>query len=212
MTTARWNQYVAIYTQLAQRYAGEGVIYEMYNEPLSCNLATYKTQMERTIDAIRTYDPNALVIVQAVGTGDWDTQNLSFVTSGYSINRSNVIYCAHIYSWQMTSYEYSAIRSKLGSGYYNLYAKQVLDAGYPVVFTEFGCGGNGVNNALNPMNDWSATWLRNYMAVCDTDGYSGYTAWRWCTSSYDNPWNLLADWYGNPTTYGSVIKNYYLSQ
>ena len=112
----------------------------------------------------------------------------------------------------MTSYEYSAIRSKLGSGYYNLYAKQVLDAGFPVVFTEFGCGGNGVDYGLHSMNDWSATWLNNYMTVCDTDGYSGYTAWRWCTSSYDNPWNLLADWYGNPTTYGSVIKNYYLSQ
>ena len=203
-----WNDYIKIYSMLAQRYADRGVIYEMINEPLYCNLATYQTQMEATVDAIRTYDANAIVIVQAVGTADWDTQNLQFIQS-YPIRRSNIVYTAHIYSWQITSNTESAIRGKLSSGYYNLYAAQAIASGYPVIFTEFGCGGNGVDYEVHSMNSWSDTWLNNFMSVCDKDGYSGYTAWRWCTSSYDEPWNLLADWNGNPSTYGHVIKEYF---
>jgi aryl-phospho-beta-D-glucosidase BglC (GH1 family) len=204
-----WTDYQNVYKMLAQRYTGKDVIYEMYNEPLNCDLATYQTQMEATIDIIRTYDADAVVIVQAVGTGSWDTQNLQFVQN-YPIRRSNIVYCVHIYAWQITSNTASAIRSKLSSGYYNLYAAQTLASGYPVIFTEFGCGGNGQDNNEHQMNDWSATWLNNFMAVCDSDGYSGYTAWRWSTSNYDSLYYLLADWNGNPTTYGTVIRNYYM--
>jgi len=83
-----WNDYISVYTQLAQRYAGKGVIYEMWNEPLYCSLSTYQTQMQATVDAIRTYDSNAIVIVQAVGTGDWDTQSLHFVQTNQSTDQT----------------------------------------------------------------------------------------------------------------------------
>ena len=74
-----WADYIKVYKLLAQRYADRGVIYEMYNEPLYCSWSTYKTEMEATIDTIRTYDANAVVVVQAVGSGDRETQSLQFV-------------------------------------------------------------------------------------------------------------------------------------
>ncbi len=204
-----WTDYINVYKLLAQRYAGKGVIYEMWNEPLYCSLSTYQTQIQATVDTIRTYDPNAIIIVQAVGTGDWQTQNLRFVQTN-PINRPNIVYCMHQYANQVNDNSQSMIRWKFGSnGAYTAYADWVLSHGYPVICTEFGCGGNGRDYEAHPMNDWSATWLNNFMTVCDTDGYSGYTAWRWCTSNYDTPWNLLSNWSGAPTTYGTTIKNYY---
>ena len=206
-----WNDYTSVYRQLAQRYANRGVLYEMWNEPLYCNLNTYQTQIQTTVDAIRTYDPSAIIIVQAVGTGDWNTQSLKFVQTN-SINRPNIVYCVHQYAWQTTDNSQSAIKAKLGcNGAYTAYADWVLAHGYPVIATEFGIGGNGRDYDVHPMNSWSATWLNNFMIVCDKDGYSGYTAWRWCTSSYDVPWYLLTDWKGTPTTYGTTLKTYYLT-
>jgi len=210
-----WADYQNVYKLLAQRYAGKGVIYEMYNEPLFCNLATYKAQMEATIDVIHTYDPSAIVVVQAAGSGDWETLSLQFLQSS-PINRANVLYSVHVYAAQSGSTE-SAIRAKLGSGAYNCYSDWALAHGYAVMSTEFGGGGNGVSNGQSHLwsesgvTAFSTAWLNSFMTVFDADGYSGYTAWRWCTSGQDNIWNLLADWNGNPTTYGTVIRNYYLA-
>jgi aryl-phospho-beta-D-glucosidase BglC (GH1 family) len=210
-----WTDYQNVYKILAQRYAGRGVIYEMYNEPLFANLATYKTQMEATIDTIRTYDPTAIVVVQAVGSGNWDTMSLRFLQSN-PINRANVLYSVHVYAAQCGSSQ-SAIRAKLGSGTYNCYADWALAHGYAVMSTEFGGGGNGKANGQSHLwsesgvTVFSTAWLNSFMTVFDADGYSGYTAWRWCTSGQDNIWNLLSDWNGNPTTYGKVVRNYYLT-
>jgi hypothetical protein len=201
-----WADYTSVYSQLAQRYAGKGVMYELYNEPLYCNLATYKVQNEAAIDAIRAYDSQAIVIVQAVGSGDWDTLSLQFVQS-YAINRSNIVYCGHLYAQGKTDNSYAGIRYSLGSnGAYSLYADWVK-ARYPVIFTEFGPDWSTTGNP----NAFVTTWINNFMAVSDADGYSGYTAWRWSTSAYDNADMLIADWNGTPTPYGNIIKNYYSS-
>jgi hypothetical protein len=210
-----WADYVEVYNRLAQRYTGKNVLYELYNEPLYCNLATYKAQNEAATDAIRTHDPNAIVIVQAVSSGDWIDQSLAF-TQSYAINRSNIVYCVHTYSHQTHDTSQSAIRAKLtGSGNYNLYATECLAAGHPVIVTEFAGGGNGVDYVMHSWSEsgvtaFSTAWLNNFMAVATADGYCGFTAWRWCTSAYDYAC-LLTNWSGNETTYGSVIKTYYLT-
>jgi hypothetical protein len=71
--------------------------------------------------------------------------------------------------------------------------------------TEFGGGYN--NDANYAWNSWQATWLQNFMAVLDADGYSGYTAWRWANAGWTCE-HLLADWNGNPSDYGKIVQEF----
>lgn len=81
-----------------------------------------------------------------------------------------------------------------------------MDHCYPVVITEFGPD----SSTIGEPSAFVITWINNFMTVVDADGYSSYTAWRWTALAYDNSNMLLADWNGNPTTYGTIIKKYYL--
>jgi endoglucanase len=205
-----WADFISVYTQLAQRYAGKNVIYELWNEPLYCPLATYQTQMETAVDVIRTYDANAIVIVQAVSTGDWDGWNLEFVQT-HPISKPNIVYCHHHYAYYGTYGDPSpsAIQYLLGSnGAYTMYADWVIANGYPVIFTEIGPNGAPDEPAFNSQH---AAWLNGFMSTTDALGYSGYTAWRWATPQYVGNDALLADWNGSPTTYGQVLRDYYLT-
>jgi aryl-phospho-beta-D-glucosidase BglC (GH1 family) len=211
-----WADFVNVYSLLAQRYAGNNVIYELYNEPLACPLATYKTYMEAAVDAIRTHDPNALVVVQAVSTGDWDTQNLQFVQT-HAINRSNIVYCFHLYANQSPGNTQSAIRAMLDNGgSYTRYADLAISLGYPVIVTEFGGGGNGVDSDWHVRTEpgvesYSNTWLYNFMLTCDEDGLSGYTFWRFCTAQVEPESDWLSNWSGSVTSYGATCRDYYLA-
>ncbi|MFX0008364.1 MAG: glycoside hydrolase family 5 protein [Candidatus Hermodarchaeota archaeon] len=204
-----WTDFLNVYSLLAQRYAGKNVIYELWNEPLYCPLDTYKTYMEAAVDAIRTYDANAIVIVEAVSTGGWETWNLQFVKT-HHINRPNIVYCVHQYGSYDGVFKDSSpsgILNSLGSnGAYTCYADWVLANGYPVIITEFGISGVGTT----PVSSQHVTWLNNFMSTVDDAGYCGYTAWRWATPDLVGVDALLADWYGNPTTFGQVIRDYYV--
>jgi aryl-phospho-beta-D-glucosidase BglC (GH1 family) len=210
-----WQAYVNIFKQYAQRYATKShIIYESAEEGLYCPLATWQTQMRAMIDGIRQYDSDAVCAVGAVSPADWDQQNFAFEQT-YPINRPNVIYTFDEYGYHYTDNSQATIRDRLsGFGNYHWGADWMLANGRCVVVAEFGGGGpwheGGAYN--DPFTDWTATWLNNFMTVLDTDGYSGFSAWRWTADP--NTWTcgkLLNDWNGNPSPYGSVIRAYYLA-
>jgi hypothetical protein len=176
------------------------VLYELINEPLYVPLSTYQTEMRAAIDAIRTHNSNAICLVPEVGASDWDTASLQFEQS-YPISRSNIVYVVHDYGYHFTDNSQSTIRWKLGSnGAYCHYADWMLANGRCVITTEFGGGYN--NDPYVAWNSWQATWIQNFMAVMNADGYSGYTAWRWTTGAMA----LLVDYNGNPSAYGTVLQ------
>jgi hypothetical protein len=206
-----WTQWVNLWDQYATRYASyQNVMYELINEPLYVSRSDYQTHMRAAIDQIRTHNANAICVVQESGYSDWDTCDFQFEQTN-PINRANVLYSLHLYSYHMVDNSQSAIRTKLGSnGAYTHYADWMLANGRCVISTEFGDQGTGQDYQIH-YNDWAACasfstpWLNNFMTVFDTDGYSGYTCETWDT------YTLLSDWNGNPNGFGTVIKTYYLS-
>jgi len=198
-----WNDWFNWWTTLATRYKGKGVIYDLMNEPLHWNLADHQAKMRQCIDNIRAIDPDAVCMVEEVGSGGWDTMNFLFEQS-YPISRSNVIYSCHFYGYHFSDNSQSAIRQRLGnSGAYAKYANWMLTNGRCVQIGEFGGGYNNDPNAA--WSSWQATFLQNAMTVLNADGYSGYTAWRWVNFGWSCE-KLLADWNGNPTPYGTVLQ------
>ena len=190
---------VTTITRIAQRYAAYNhIIYEPASEALNIPHSTYQSMIQRSIDAIRTYRPDAIISVAAESPSDWDAFGFGF-QQNYPINRPNIIFAFDPYGFQ--SYpdnSQSGIRS-LFSWYGSNW---ILSHGFPVILSEF--GGNDA-----PYDSWSQTWATNCMTVCDTDGYSGYSAWRWITASEETSWNLITDWNGNLSPWGNTIKTYY---
>jgi len=205
-----WASWIAMWQQYATRYKDKtNILYELMSEPIDCDYATYQTQTRACIDAIRAIDPDCVIFVHAVDATTAYDCTFAFESS-YPISRPNIVYTYHVYSFNMAGNTKSAIQNRIA----HTEAYTLLSSGKCVMPTEFGPGGNGAENNWEPVpwtGSYDETWLNNYMDVMEADGFAGYAAWRWCTSTYDTTFNLLADWNGNPTAYGQVIRNYLLA-
>jgi len=196
-----WSYWLSIANTISSRYKNyNNIIYEPLSEGLYCSYSDYQTHMQNVIDTIRANAPNAIINVQAESSGDWPC-TFAFEQSN-PINRSNIIFSCDPYGFfTYPNNSPSAIASSLSTiGTYWLESN-----GYCVFFSEFG------PQDTNPYSSWDTTWLNNFMALCDSNGYSGYTAFRWCTSASDSAYYLLADWNGDLSTYGTTVSTYYLA-
>jgi hypothetical protein len=196
-----WTEWLSIADTISYRYRNYNhIIYEPLSEGLNIQLTSYVSHMQNCIDTIRANNPNAIVNVQAAGPPPYAWETCTFNMP--AISRSNIIF-----SWD--PYGFWNTGSNSVSGIYDLVmnaggrgAQHALNDGFPVIFAEFG--------GKETYDSWSSTWVKNFMAMCDANGVSGYTAFRWCTASSDS-FNLLTDWNGNLSTFGNDLKTYYLA-
>jgi hypothetical protein len=194
-----WSYWLGIADIISNRYKSyTNIIYEPLSESLYISASDYQSHMQDVIDTIRANVPNAIVNVQAESSGDWPC-TFDFEKSN-PINRSNIIFSADPYGFfTYPDNSQSAIISSLNSlGVNWLHAN-----GRCVVFSEFG-------GDCSAYNSWSSTWVQNFMTMCDANGISGYTAFRWCTAASD-VFNLLTAWNGNLSTFGNDLRAYYLA-
>ncbi len=90
------NEAVEFFTEMAQLYGGyDNVIYEIYNEPLAVSWSNViKPYAEAVIRAIRTHDPDNLIIV---GTPNW-SQDVDAAAQDPITISSNIAYTLHFYA------------------------------------------------------------------------------------------------------------------
>ncbi len=139
---------IDFFTEMATLYGNTpNVIYEIYNEPLQVSWSnTIKPYAEAVIAAIRSVDPDNLIIV---GTPTW-SQDVDAASNDPITGYSNIAYTLHFYSGTHTQY----LRDK---------AQTALNNGIALFVTEWGTvnadGDGGVANAST--DDWMSFLAQN---------------------------------------------------
>ncbi|WP_124980796.1 cellulase family glycosylhydrolase [Nonlabens xiamenensis] len=132
-------QAITFFTEMAELYGdNDHVIYEVYNEPINTPWPTIKSYAENVIDAIRTKDPDNLIVV---GTRFYSQEVEE--ASINPINKSNIAYTLHFYAGTHTQY----LRDK---------ATAAMNNGIALFVTEWGAvnaDGNGAA-AIAETNRW----------------------------------------------------------
>ena len=116
---------VDFFTRISSAYPNDPhIIYEIWNEPEDVGLNDWDdvhNHADAVIPAIRNNSPNSLVLV---GTPGWDYHAL--YTQGHELNYSNIMYVFHMY-----------MNSMRGSTVERLISQ--IEAGVPIIVTEWGC-------------------------------------------------------------------------
>ncbi len=184
------NEAVAFFKEMAQTYGDKpNVIYEVYNEPINSSWHNdIKPYAETVIDAIRSIDPDNLIIV---GTRFYSA--LVNEPADDPIQRKNIAYTIHFYAAQHKKD-------------YRDRCQYALDKGIALFATEWGTvnadGGGNVDEGE------TATWIdflkRNHISHCNwsiNDKPEGASALTQGASSSGN-------WSSNNLTWsGSVVRN-----
>ena len=139
---------------VSSRYAGYGnVVYEICNEPNGgTTWDQIRSYADQVIPVIRSHAPNALVIC---GTPTW-SQDVN-VAAQKPLSYANVAYALHFYAGTHKD----ALRAK---------ARVAIDAGLPLLVSEFGVSDASGNGALDEVsgNQW--------MSFLDKEGI-GFVCW-----------------------------------
>jgi endoglucanase len=133
---------VAFFTEMAQTYGSyPNVIYEIFNEPTNQSWPTVKNYSTAVISAIRSKDPDNLILV---GSPSWD-QDVDVATASPITGYSNIAYTFHFYAGTHTL---GAEGAKVTTA---------LNRGFAIFISEWGASnadGNG-----GPFTAKSDTWL-----------------------------------------------------
>jgi endoglucanase/cellulose 1,4-beta-cellobiosidase len=135
-------QAIAFFRDMARRYGDrDNVIYEIYNEPLDVSWSgTLKPYAEAVIAAIRTIDPDNLIVV---GTPHW-SQDVDVAAADPITGYANIAYALHFYAGT----HHQPLRDK---------AQAALDKGLPLFVTEWGAvNANGDGDVAD---DETAAWM-----------------------------------------------------
>lgn len=146
-------QAAEFFDKISKKYGKhKNVIYEIYNEPLKVSWKdTIKPYAETVIAAIRKNDPDNLIIV---GTPTW-SQDVDAVIP-HPIKDRNVAYTLHFYAGTHKQY----LRDK---------AQKALDAGLPLMITEWGtvnANGDGAVDRASTQ-EWLAFARKNELSMCN---------------------------------------------
>jgi len=148
-----WNKLKAIefFTEMADKYGHyDNVIYEIYNEPINTPWPTIKSYAKEVIDAIRSKDPDNLIIV---GTRTW-SQRVEEASKD-QIDDVNVAYTLHFYSAA------PGHRQNLRDE-----ALRAMNNGIAIFITEWGMSeaGGGGSIDYGATNDWMDFCKANYIS------------------------------------------------
>jgi hypothetical protein len=183
---------LSFWQEVAARYKGDGrVLFELYNEPHDVPPAVWLNGgpsggassftvagMQQLHDAVRAAGADNPVIV---GGLEW-AYDLSHVTD-YPVQGYNILYATHPYN-NSSDRQPGQWAARWG----------FLAATAPIVATEFGDG----------TGSCSPAWDTELIAFADKRRV-GWTAWAWWAGDCKFP-SLLADWQGNTTNEGAVVK------
>jgi len=194
---------VAFWTSFASTYSrNDRMLFELYSEPHDVSWSIWRNggtivttdQRDRRVPGTYTaigmqelatlvhqYAPDRV----ALASGNEWGGDLTQAISSSALTGSNIAYSVHLYPGPN-----SASPTTWPSRFGNL-AKAV-----PVIATEFGqldCGHNFIDEAMA------------YLATAT----QGMVAWTWDTGDCGRP-GILANYSGTPSTYGAVIKAYFL--
>ena len=134
--TTHKSEAIAFFDEMSAKYADyDNVLYEICNEPNGgTSWSTIKAYAEEVIPVIKANNPNAIIIV---GTPTW-SQDVDQAAANPITGYTNIMYTLHFYA----DTHRDDLRNKL---------KNALNAGLPIMVTEFGitdASGNGnVNTA-----------------------------------------------------------------
>lgn len=138
-TIGHQSQAVSFFTDIAQRWGSyPNVIYEVFNEPTTSSWAEIKSYSTAVIAAIRSKDPDNLIVV---GTRNWSQQVMEAAKDPIKGNdgklASNVAYVLHFYASE--------------AGHQGLIARadSAMAAGIALFVTEWGNSTASGNGALN---------------------------------------------------------------
>lgn len=139
---------IAFFDEMSKEFAGNNnVFYEICNEPNGgISWSTVKSYAEEVIPVIRKNDPKGIIIV---GTPTW-SQDVDIAAKDPIKGYDNIMYALHFYAGTHKD----NIRSKM---------KTAIEAGLPVIVTEYGicdASGNGACNETEA-NKWVA-FMDNY--------------------------------------------------
>lgn len=153
----------AFFAEIAQTYGDQpNIIYEVFNEPLDVDWsADLKPYHDEVVAEIRKHDPDNIIVV---GTPRWD--QLPHLAAEDPIDDPNVAYALHFYSCTHNT-------SIMNNG------TQALEAGLPIMVTEWGATHADGGTAENP-------------AVCE-DSARQWHAWMEENDISWAAWKLSAD-------------------
>jgi endoglucanase len=177
---AQTAESVAFFTELATKYgAYPNVIWETYNEPTQYQWPAIKTYHQTVVDAIRTVDPDNLIVL---GTPNW-SQRVDVVAAEPVVG-TNLLYTLHFYSCSHGQF----LRD---------FGNKALAAGLALFVTEFGAtfadGGVAPNHDYvceDESNLWFA-WMAKYNisgAAWKLDACSDTSCILNSKAGVDGPW------------------------
>jgi len=139
---------VEFFTEMAQTYGQHNnVIYEIYNEPLQVSWTnTIKPYAEAVIAAIRTVDPDNLIVV---GTPTW-SQDVDQAAADPITAYNNIAYTLHFYAGTHKQ----SLRDR---------AEQAMNAGIAIMVTEWGTvNANGDGNVDTAETNAWINWMKQH--------------------------------------------------
>lgn len=142
---AHRDEAAAFFGTLAAEFGeAPNVIWETFNEPVYADWSTeLKPYHEAVIAAIRKHDPDNLIIV---GTPEWDQR--PDLAAKDRIADPNLLYALHFYS----CLHGEAVRNR---------AQAALDAGLPLIVSEWGATGGFVGVCAGSARSWIA-WVDDH--------------------------------------------------
>ncbi|MBN1759336.1 MAG: glycoside hydrolase family 5 protein [Chitinispirillaceae bacterium] len=169
------------------------VMYEPWNEPVKENWPTIKSYMETVIAAIRSIDPDNIIIC---GTPQWD-QSPHLAAENPITSSTNIAYTMHFYSATHKQW----LRDN---------TEKALNKGIAIFATEYGLCESTGNGKLD------VDETKKYWEFMDANGI-GCTNWSVCaiseTSAAFNPGTSSTNWTdGNLKPSGRAVKEYIISK
>lgn len=196
-TSADWATWISAWEDVATRLKGRtNVIYDLIAEPSGISAETWVTRARQCIDAIRTIDPDIIVICEALSVNEWYDDGFAY-QKNIGINRPNLIFDYHTFQFESRT-ETPSYASHY-SWFNQIGGVWLLDNDYPVISQQFNADSRNPNCEL-----WLTTILEFFH-----DYDIGYTGWLWGTFQSDGEWfDMCNDWKGTPSAQGLVLQKY----
>jgi len=159
------------------------VMFDLYNEPHDVNWATWRTSMQKLVDAVRSTGSSAPLMIGGLA---WANDLTGWLQYEPKDPKHALVASFHLYNFN------ACVDA-------DCWARTVLPvaAKVPVVTGELG------------ENDCAHGFIDTYMPWADAHGIS-YLGWAWNPWDCKSGPALITDWQGNPTPYGAGLKAHLL--